>query len=319
MSAPARIPGPETVPRDPDGRVVLPCATLGIGGRVIRFRAERPGVRFAVMPPHDAFLLPDDTEADCELAVAFGPVAPSPGPARFDAAGHWELRTRPDGGDEVCFFGRVSGEEPEPMTLLSLAPDLSRGRVVQLPFYDGGHTFPVGFPLDEYVGGRVLGRAGAVVLHATALLDGDEAIVFAGHSGAGKSTIAKVAEECGAEVLSDDRTVLTADGRSVRAHGTPWHGSLKRGAARSAPVRALYLLSQSPVDAVEELSVPAALRELYVRVIQPSVDAAEAEAALDTLEQVVARVRVARLHFLPEPSAFALARADSRQARAADA
>jgi hypothetical protein len=292
--------------------LLLPRATFAFAGRTLRFRSDDADVRFAVRAPHHRFLASDGAdEVDCDLVVSFGDPAPSSRPVRFFGAGNWELRDAERGGDEVCFYGRVHAGDPEPMTRVRLDPSLRSGEVVQLPFYDGGRTFLIGFPVDEHVANRVLARSGAVVLHAASVLDGDDAIVFAGHSGAGKSTISRIAEDAGARVLSDDRTILTVgDDGVVRAHGTPWHGSLRRGAAGSAPVRAIYLLSQAHEDRAELLAEPAALSELYVRVIQPSVDATEVGNVLDALVRVVARSRVARLYFRPQPSAFAVARRD---------
>ncbi|HET7449930.1 MAG TPA: hypothetical protein VFJ78_04985 [Gaiellaceae bacterium] len=268
-------------------------------------------MRFAVAPPHDVFLVGDDVAPDCDLVVAFGDATPMAGPARFSAGGQWELRTHEGGGDEICFFGRIDGPESEPITRLRLDRALRSGTVSTRLRAGDGDTFVIGYPLDEYVAGRLLGRAGGVVLHATAILDGDEAIVFAGHSGAGKSTIAKIAEDCGGRVLSDDRTIIRVDdaGRA-RAYGTPWHGSLKRGDPSGAEVRAVYLLSQARYDAVEELSSAAALAEIYVRLIQPSVDSTEAANAIDTVGRLVSRTRIARLHFRPTASAYEVARSD---------
>jgi hypothetical protein len=73
-------------------------------------------------------------------------------------------------------------------------------------------------------------------------------------------------------------------------------------------VRTIYLLAQAPADRVEPLSPAAALSELYVRLIQPSVDAGELVKALDTVGRVVEGTVVATLHFLPHEPAFLLAR-----------
>lgn len=314
--SPDRDEFPETPAIAADADIVLGSATLGYGGVTMRFRAESPDVRFVLAPPHDAFLIGDATAPDCDLVVAFGDPRPGPGAPRLSAGGQWELRTHA-GGDEACFYGRIDGLEVEPLTRLRLDPTLSRGVVVSRPQHGGGRSFRVGYPLDEYVAGRLLARAGAVVLHATAILHGNEAIVFAGHSGAGKSTIAKIAEDCGGRVLSDDRTIIRVTESGVWAYGTPWHGSLKRGDPGGAPVRAIYLLSQAAFDVVEDVSLASAMAELYVRLIQPCADASELTSAIDTLDRVVSRTRVGRLHFRPGASAYHVATSESRALRAA--
>jgi energy-coupling factor transporter ATP-binding protein EcfA2 len=148
-----------------------------------------------------------------------------------------------------------------------------------------------------------------MVLHATTLLADGGAYVFCGHSGAGKSTMAEQAESTGAEVLSDDRTILTVDDGVVRAWGTPWHGTYRRGSPRSAPVRGVWMLVQAPEDRIAPLHPAQAYKELFVRLIQPSVSAVEVERTLDALGRLVGAVPVAELHFRPTPEAFRLARA----------
>lgn len=298
-------PSEEALRARREGTLVLPEVTMAYGGKRIRYRSRLPGaVRFAVAPPHDDFVVDDGGPVACDLAVTLGPVSPSSRPPRLDAGGHWQLRSRDDGGDEICFIGRLDSPEPEPLTLLSLDETLAHGTVTQVPLVPGSREFAVGFPVDEYVANRVLARDGALVLHAATVMERGEATVFAGHSGAGKSTLARIAEGCGARVLSDDRTILTWRDAVTVAHGTPWHGSLRRGASRGAPVRAIHLLVQAPENRVEPVPAEVAFAELYVRVIQPSVDPLEARRVVQSLSDIVQSVPVTRLHFTPTAAGY---------------
>jgi energy-coupling factor transporter ATP-binding protein EcfA2 len=68
----------------------------------------------------------------------------------------------------------------------------------------------------------VLHQRGALVLHGAAVAGADGAIVLAGHSGHGKSTLAATLAKQGYEVLSDDVAAVSADGADhVRVHGGP--------------------------------------------------------------------------------------------------
>lgn len=82
--------------------------------------------------------------------------------------------------------------------------------------------------------GALLHQRDDLVLHGSAVAWGDEAIVFLGHSGVGKSTLASAFRKKGHAVLTDDLCVVrpAADGR-MRAHpGFPqtklWLDSLKQ-------------------------------------------------------------------------------------------
>ncbi|MEJ7811604.1 MAG: hypothetical protein WKG32_14420 [Gemmatimonadaceae bacterium] len=287
--------------------------TLGFGGQAIRFEMRQPGARLVVRSPHTNFILPSDADARCVVRCEFGQPVPGDAPIRFDAGSIWDIRTSVSGGDEVCFHTATAAGGREPFAILTLDDDLRGGRLVRTPSPsdDGGMT--VGFPLDEYLAARLLARSGGLVLHASCLLEDGEALLFMGHSGAGKSTMAELAEGRGADVLSDDRTILTVrkDGRVV-AWGTPWHGSYTRGSARSAPVAAIFLLVQDARDAIVPLPGARAFGELLVRLVRPTVDRRELELTIGTAERVAASVRCAELRFRPTPAAYDMARSYAR-------
>jgi hypothetical protein len=75
--------------------------------------------------------------------------------------------------------------------------------------------------LAAYLYGPVLGfllRAwGRLALHASAVRIGDDAVLIAGASGAGKSTTAAALAARGHVAISDDLTALTLDAKAVRA------------------------------------------------------------------------------------------------------
>jgi energy-coupling factor transporter ATP-binding protein EcfA2 len=180
-------------------------------------------------------------------------------------------------------------------------------RLRHAPVAGADGAIPLTYRLAEYVAARVIGASGGVVVHASSVLDGGGALVFMGHSGAGKSTIAALAESVGAEVLSDDRTVITLGAGGARAWGTPWHGTHTRGSPRSAPIRGLFLLAQADRDAIVPLTAARTFQELHVRVIQPTVDRGELLRAVAAAEQVAAVVRAGELRFRPTPAAYELA------------
>jgi hypothetical protein len=72
-------------------------------------------------------------------------------------------------------------------------------------------------------------------------------------------------------------------------------------------LRALYLLRQAKEDRCEPLTRSQAVKELFVRLIQPRLHPTEVQLTLEVLERIVERVPVAVLHFRPTPAAFALA------------
>jgi hypothetical protein len=310
VTSPA-LDGEASQRRRPADALLLAAVSLQYGPRVIRFSAAEPGLLLEIVEPHTGFVVPDDRPVDLEVRCRLGEPSPTRGAPSFDASA-WEVRRLPDGSEETCFFGTVDETGRGPFAVLTVDAAFRCAGLVQRPFV-GERILRLGYPVDEYVATRLLGRRGDVVLHAAAVVDEGRALLFCGHSGAGKSTISQLAERGGARVLSDDRTIVRAGEDGVTAFGTPWHGSYRRGANEAAPVGAIFLLVQSPDDRLVPLTPAEAVKELFVRLIRPTGAPEEIGAALDALGRVAAGVPVAELRFRPTTAAFELARSAARR------
>ncbi|HWM94010.1 MAG TPA: hypothetical protein VN493_24845 [Thermoanaerobaculia bacterium] len=98
---------------------------------------------------------------------------------------------------------------------------------------------------------------GGAVIHGSAVVDGGEALLFAGRSGAGKTTVCRLGLEQGRTVLSDDlNALLPANGKRVALAGLPFTGDLESGGGAGAvyPLRALLRLEKDTEDSLRPLS-----------------------------------------------------------------
>jgi hypothetical protein len=289
---------------------------LGVGGITLRFETDEPGLSLAITSKHRQFLTEALDEPSSVIRVRLGDPAPSDVPLSFSSGGVWDLRKLPGGEDEVLFYTveHTAVVERVPMRRLTLSPSLDRGTLVVDPRYAGGGTVRIGYPVDEHVASRLIARRGACVLHASAVVPSVEAgeeegaMVFMGHSGAGKSTIAGLAQGAGYLVLSDDRTVIASDGQTARAWGTPWHGTLPSGSPRRVPIRGIFLLEQAPEDSAELVEQSRAFAEMMTRVIRPTIDPLEQHNIISAVESVAMSVPVGVLRFRPTVAALELAR-----------
>ena len=279
---------------------VAPTVTLGIGGVRIRFEAAESNLRMLVPFPQTRFLTRDDAPADCLVRVRTGEPDPGSIPT-FVSGGPWELFPGKNGGDRLAIFAASAEGVREPVMQADMTPNLDRVDLIVHSRYAPERNFPVHYPLDEYLTARLLARRRAVILHASAVSEvgprGVGAYVFAGHSGAGKSTMVEIAERNGLRVLSDDRTVLSVDNDAIFAAGTPWHGSYASGCPDRVPVRAIFLLEQAAANSATAMGGDRAFAELMVRTVRPMADRTEHVAVVDTLEKVVERARCASLQF----------------------
>jgi hypothetical protein len=102
-----------------------------------------------------------------------------------------------------------------------------------------------------------------LLLHASSLVHREQAYIFPGESGAGKTTIVRLSPEL--PLLTDEISAvqMTENGRVV-CHGTPFFGDLGQpGEKLSVPVKGLYF----PVKAQENRVIPLTLQETATRLI----------------------------------------------------
>jgi len=146
----------------------------------------------------------------------------------------------------------------------------------------------------------VLARQGGFLLHSASAIRNGKAFLFAGVSGAGKTTISRLTPP-DATLLTDEISyVRKVDDRYV-AFGTPFTGELaKLGENTSAPVAALYLLAKGPENRIEPVAVADAGRELLANMLFFAEDSELVRCAFQSACDFVDRVPVHRLTFVPD-------------------
>jgi hypothetical protein len=154
----------------------------------------------------------------------------------------------------------------------------------------------------------VLADEGGFLLHAASAVRNERAFLFAGVSGAGKTTMARLAPP-DATVLTDEISYVRRRGPHYRAYGTPFAGELARvGANISAPLDTLFFLGQGLENRIEPISQIAAARELLRHTLFFAHDPQLVKQVFHSAMEFVSRVKVARLIFQPEVRAWELVR-----------
>ena len=142
------------------------------------------------------------------------------------------------------------------------------------------------------------------LVHAASAIRNSRAYVFAGRSGAGKTTLARLAPP-DVTLLSDEISYVRRVDDGYVAFGTPFAGELTQpGENTSAPLAALYLLEQGPAARVEPLPEAEAVRRLLQNILFFAEDAALVEKVFETACEFTRRVPVARLVFPPDARAW---------------
>jgi hypothetical protein len=144
-----------------------------------------------------------------------------------------------------------------------------------------------------------LHEQGGAVLHGAGVVAGDEAMLFFGVSGAGKSTVSRLALERGGRVLSDDLNALVPqEGGAAVLQGLPFTGDLETsGPATRHPLRGLFRLEKDVADRVVPLSRAEAVGSLLACSPFLNADPHRRGALMSTLLDLVSGVPAWALRF----------------------
>jgi len=154
----------------------------------------------------------------------------------------------------------------------------------------------------------ILAERGGFLLHAASAICDGRAFLFSGVSGAGKTTMTRLAPP-GITLLTDEISYVRPSPDGYSAFGTPFSGELaKAGENCKAPVSALFFLEQGPENRVGELSSTEAVRRLMRNILFFAEDQGLVEKLFATACDFVARVPIRRLTFYPDARVWDLVR-----------
>jgi hypothetical protein len=181
-------------------------------------------------------------------------------------------------------------------------PQTREGRILQCP-----NPYSIDTVL-RITHSLVLAEEGGFLLHAASAIRNNRAFLFAGVSGAGKTTISRLAPP-DATVLTDEisyiRRASSQNNHTYTAFGTPFAGELARvGANTSAPLEALYLLVQGPENRITPISKIDAARAIMRHVLFFAEEKDLVAKVFDSVLEFVSRVHVAQLIFTPDARAW---------------
>jgi hypothetical protein len=154
----------------------------------------------------------------------------------------------------------------------------------------------------------ILAQRGGFLLHAASAICDGRAYLFSGVSGAGKTTMTRLAP-ADITLLTDEISYLRPSADGYAAYGTPFAGELARsGENCSAPVAALFFLEQGPENRVDDLPPAEAVRRLMRNILFFAEDRLLVEKLLATACDFVTRVPIRRLTFYPDTRVWDLVR-----------
>jgi len=148
-------------------------------------------------------------------------------------------------------------------------------------------------------------EAGGALFHAAAILHSGRAYAYFGHSGSGKSTVARLSAPD--VVLNDDLVLLMPGEGAWQAHATPfWNQFHGQNPAPPAPLAGLFRLVQDRQVLLERMETAHAAAEMIASLPVVSADRARGVQLIQRCQAILERVPAYRLHFLPDASFWSL-------------
>jgi hypothetical protein len=146
----------------------------------------------------------------------------------------------------------------------------------------------------------ILAERGGFLLHAASAICAGRACLFSGVSGAGKTTMTRLAPP-NVTLLSDEISYVRPNAGGYQAFGTPFSGELaKPGENTSAAISTLFFLEKGPENRIEEMPSIEAIGRLMRNILFFANDPKLVERVFAHACEFVARVPIRRLTFYPD-------------------
>jgi hypothetical protein len=146
----------------------------------------------------------------------------------------------------------------------------------------------------------LLAKEGGFLVHAASAIRNGRAFLFAGASGAGKTTLARLAPS-DVSLLTDEISYVRKEESGYFAFGTPFAGELARsGENLRAPIAALYLLAQGRENRIERVSSAESVRSLLAHILFFAEDVELVKVLFESACEFLSEVPIYRLTFVPE-------------------
>lgn len=169
----------------------------------------------------------------------------------------------------------------------------------------GEHEFAQANVIENYLRFFAAHKAldqGGVVLHSAGLVFDNQAYIFVGRSGAGKTTLTRKAYQGGAKILSDDINIILPDkGFTTHyAHAVPFTGEfgrtlIHRGGQENFPIAGIFLLEQGDQLMIRSINKSDAIAKLLVGSPFVNTDEFESTLLFDSLTALLRRVPIFKL------------------------
>jgi len=273
-----------------------------MGGIKIAFRLAGSEMRLLPAPIYRGYICIDPAEVTLQVHLEGFPESKL-GPPIF-MADNWTLFKV---GDKTVFQVRFFGYNHRlNINTAVLDPGgLSGDLYLGLDTLSTKNPASIEFPppiFDALLIVHLLADRRGLMTHACGLLNGENSgLLFAGISGAGKSTTARIwMQTPGTVVLGDEKVIVRKHENRFWMYSTPWQGKGQIFRPGRAPLDQIFILHHAAGNQARRLKPVDAMSSLLVRSFLPYWDADGMAYTLEFLEELCQEIPCYELGFIPD-------------------
>lgn len=158
---------------------------------------------------------------------------------------------------------------------------------------------PFEYPLDGLILYYLTVIHGDILIHASGVNNNGKGYLFSGVSGKGKTTMAKLWDDCGAEVIHDDRLILRKTGDGYTMYNTPVYNDDK---PLSAPLYKIFLIDHGTENKLIPVKGANAVSLVMANCIQHNWGTDIIAGLLESVSDLCETIPTVKLYFTPDAS-----------------
>jgi len=163
----------------------------------------------------------------------------------------------------------------------------------------GNETDPMEYPADGLILYYITSIYGDIMIHASGVNNAGKGYLFSGISGKGKTTMAKLWDSSGAQVIHDDRLIIRNDGNTYRMHNTPVY---RNDAPCESKLDNLFLIDHGERNRIIPVKGAECISLVVANCIQHNWNRQIIARLLGSVSLMCTTVPVAKLFFRPDRS-----------------
>ena len=160
-------------------------------------------------------------------------------------------------------------------------------------------TDPLEYPLDGLILYYLTAINADIMIHASGVYYGGNGYIFSGISGKGKTTLSRLWDNVGAQVIHDDRLIIRNTDGLYRMFNTPVY---KNDGPKESPIDKIFFIDHGAENEMNPVKEASAVSYVVANSIQHNYSPDMIARFLGSVSMMCSKVPVATLSFKPDRS-----------------